>query len=101
MLHVTLGLYIIYPLALKSKSRRAIILNSDKLLRFHIHSRFIFFFVSHIYADKEVLMENAVSMATQIAEKSPVAVAGTKAGLNYARDHNVDEGLQQIVSYQL
>lgn len=38
-------------------------------------------------------------MATQIAEKSPVAIAGIKAGLNYARDHSVADGLEQIVSH--
>jgi len=54
--------------------------------------------VSHIYADKEALMDNAYSMATSIAEKSPVAVAGSKAALNYARDHSVNDGLEQIVS---
>ena len=43
-------------------------------------------------------MENAFSIATQIAEKSPVAITGTKIGLNFARDHSVPEGLEQIVS---
>ena len=43
-------------------------------------------------------MDNAYSMATSIAEKSPVAVAGSKAALNYARDHSVNDGLEQIVS---
>ena len=43
-------------------------------------------------------MDNACSMAMLIAEKSPVAVAGTKAALNYARDHSVSDGLEQIVS---
>ena len=53
---------------------------------------------SHVYADKEALMDNALSMAMLIAEKSPVAIAGAKTGLNYARDHSVSDGLEQIVS---
>ena len=53
---------------------------------------------SHVYPDKESLMENALSMATQIAENSPVAVAGTKEQLNYARDHSLEDGLNYVVS---
>ena len=37
-------------------------------------------------------------MATQIAENSPVAIAGTKEQLNYARDHSVEDGLNHVVS---
>ena len=33
-------------------------------------------------------------MAKQIAEKSPLAIYGTKHLLNHARDHGVHEGLQ-------
>ena len=51
-----------------------------------------------MYADKEQLMEKALSMATEIAEKSPVAIAGTKENLNYSRDHSVPEGLDHMVS---
>jgi hypothetical protein len=36
-------------------------------------------------------------MATLIATKSPVAVQGTKANLNYSRDHTVDESLEYVV----
>ena len=33
-------------------------------------------------------------MAETIAQKSPVAVLGTKSILNWSRDHGVDDGLQ-------
>ena len=44
------------------------------------------------------MLEDALSLARGLAEKSPVAVQNTKHHLNYARDHSVDEGLEYIVS---
>lgn len=46
-------------------------------------------------------MDMALSVAKDIASKSPVAVQGTKLSLNYARDHTVEEGLNHIVSLQI
>ena len=42
-------------------------------------------------------MAAALDVAEQIANKSPVAVQGTKISLNYSRDHTVQEGLDHIV----
>ncbi|CAG2178071.1 unnamed protein product, partial [Oppiella nova] len=39
-------------------------------------------------------VESALELAKVIAANSPVAVQGTKAGLNYSRDHTVQEGLE-------
>lgn len=44
-------------------------------------------------------MKRAIDLATEIASKSPVAVAATKLHLNYGRDHTVEEGLDYIVSF--
>ena len=33
-------------------------------------------------------------MATEIASKSPLAVYGTKAVLNFSRDHSIQDGLE-------
>ena len=44
------------------------------------------------------LMDAAIEMASEIAEKSPVAVQGTKVNLNYARDHSVQDALEFVVS---
>lgn len=44
-------------------------------------------------------MKRAIDLATEIASKSPIAVAATKLQLNYGRDHTVDEGLDYIVSF--
>lgn len=43
-------------------------------------------------------VEEAIKVAELIAKRSPVAVQGTKQCLIYARDHTVQEGLDQMVS---
>ena len=50
-------------------------------------------FLGDVLPDREALYAAAREMAELIAAKSPVAVVGTKANLNYARDHGVAEGL--------
>ena len=57
------------------------------------------FVFSDVYESKEEMMKRAIDLATEIASKSPVAVAATKLQLNYGRDHTVDEGLDYIVSF--
>ena len=47
------------------------------------------------------MINTAIEIAAGIAEKSPIAVQGTKANLVYARDHSVSEGLEYAVSKQL
>lgn len=34
-----------------------------------------------------------------LSEKSPIAVQGTKVCMNYARDHSVADGLNQIAEW--
>lgn len=46
------------------------------------------------------MITEVVKIAEEISKKSPVAVQGTKVSLIYARDHSVNEGLDQIVSTQ-
>lgn len=43
------------------------------------------------------MMLEVFSLAKSIAEKSPVAVQGTKRSLIYSRDHSVQEGLNHVV----
>jgi len=57
--------------------------------------------VSKVLPDKEALMKEVVQLAELIAEKSPIAVQGTKKALVYARDHSVQESLDQIRSWNL
>lgn len=47
------------------------------------------------------MIEASLKLAETIAQKSPVAVQVTKRSLIYSRDHTVDEGLENIVSFFL
>lgn len=42
----------------------------------------------------------AAGGAREIAEKSPLAVWGSKEMLNYARDHSIEDGLNYIATWQ-
>ena len=50
--------------------------------------------VSGFEDSKDSLRARGLKMAETIAQKSPVAVLGTKSILNWSRDHGVDDGLQ-------
>mmetsp|Transcript_67440 Transcript_67440/g.152528 ORF Transcript_67440/g.152528 Transcript_67440/m.152528 type:complete len:297 (+) Transcript_67440:75-965(+) len=52
--------------------------------------------VGAIHADKASCLAAARATAREIASKSPVAVIGTKASLNFSRDHTVQEGLDHV-----
>jgi enoyl-CoA hydratase len=56
--------------------------------------------VQGVYADQESLLDGVLDTAREIAAKSPLAVWGSKVSLNYARDHSVDESLEQIATWQ-
>jgi len=53
-------------------------------------------FLSSVYDTKEEMMEAAISMAENIASKSPVAVVATKQSILYSRDNTVNEGLAHV-----
>ncbi|XP_074654604.1 delta(3,5)-Delta(2,4)-dienoyl-CoA isomerase, mitochondrial-like [Tubulanus polymorphus] len=53
-------------------------------------------FVSRVFKNKETMVENAIELAATIAEKSPMAVQGSKKCLVYSRDHSVGEGLEYM-----
>eukprot|EP00559_Dactyliosolen_fragilissimus_P008165 CAMPEP_0184856158 /NCGR_PEP_ID=MMETSP0580-20130426/1315_1 /TAXON_ID=1118495 /ORGANISM="Dactyliosolen fragilissimus" /LENGTH=250 /DNA_ID=CAMNT_0027350985 /DNA_START=416 /DNA_END=1168 /DNA_ORIENTATION=- len=53
-------------------------------------------YVSQISTCREELIPMALQVCGKIAVNSPVAVTGTKASLNYSRDHTVREGLEHI-----
>jgi len=57
--------------------------------------------VSRLYEDKEAMMTSALDLAKQIASKSPVAVQGTKVHLVYSREHSVQEGLRNMVTWNM
>jgi enoyl-CoA hydratase len=50
--------------------------------------------VSDTYKSHEEMLEAANNLAKEIASKSPVAIYGLKAVMNYSRDHSVNESLE-------
>ncbi|GAB1198291.1 hypothetical protein APSETT444_007605 [Aspergillus pseudonomiae] len=51
-------------------------------------------FVNSIHDSKEAVVGAALDIASLVAQKSPVAVQGTKELLNWSRDHPIAEGLR-------
>jgi enoyl-CoA hydratase len=56
--------------------------------------------VQEVYADHDSLVDGVLETAREIAGKSPLAIWGTKVAMNYARDHSVDDALEQIATWQ-
>ncbi len=56
--------------------------------------------VNEVYADHDAMMEAVVATASEIAAKSPLAVAGSKRMINYARDHSIADALDHIATWQ-
>lgn len=56
-------------------------------------------FVNEVCEDAEAVQARAMALAGEIAEKSPLAIAGIKHAVDYARDHTVRDGLDQIATW--
>ncbi|MBW3640323.1 MAG: crotonase/enoyl-CoA hydratase family protein [Actinobacteria bacterium] len=56
--------------------------------------------VQRVYADHDALVTGVLETAREIAVKSPLAIWGTKVAMNYARDHPVDDALEQVATWQ-
>ncbi len=56
-------------------------------------------FVNEVCEDAEKVQARAMALAAEIAEKSPLAIAGIKHAVDYARDHTVRDGLDQIATW--
>jgi enoyl-CoA hydratase len=56
--------------------------------------------VQAVYDDHAALLVGTLETAREIASKSPLAIWGTKVAMNYARDHSVDDALDQIATWQ-
>ena len=57
-------------------------------------------FVNAIFPDQAAMMVHVMAVAKDIAEKSPLAVHGSKVMINYARDHSIADGLDYIATWQ-
>jgi enoyl-CoA hydratase len=56
--------------------------------------------VNEVYPDQAAMLAGVLGIAAEIAEKSPLAIWGSKQMLNYARDHSVEDGLEYIATWQ-
>ncbi|KAK0400892.1 hypothetical protein QR680_015505 [Steinernema hermaphroditum] len=57
--------------------------------------------VSRVFDTKEACLDASIELAKEIATKSPIAVQGSKLALNYARDHNTDDSLNFLLTWQM
>jgi len=55
--------------------------------------------VNQVYPDRDTLIKEVLKIASNIASKTPVAVQGSKLSLNYSRDHSIQDGLDQIATW--
>ena len=53
-------------------------------------------FVNAVHESPEATLAAALTLAREIAAKSPLAIAGIKRSIIYARDHSVADSLEQI-----
>ncbi len=56
--------------------------------------------VNEVFATQEAMLAHVMALAKEIAEKSPLAVHGSKVMINYARDHSIADGLDYIATWQ-
>jgi enoyl-CoA hydratase len=56
--------------------------------------------VNDIFEDHEALMKGVTEIAATIAERSPLAIWGSKEMINYTRDHSVADSLNYIATWQ-
>jgi enoyl-CoA hydratase len=56
--------------------------------------------VNEVYPTQDAMLADVLAIAGEIAEKSPLAIWGSKQMLNYARDHSVEDGLEYIATWQ-
>lgn len=52
--------------------------------------------VNRVFDDQEIMLEEVMKIASEIASKAPLALYGCKRMINYARDHNTADGLDYI-----
>ena len=56
--------------------------------------------VNDVFPTQEAMLAHVMELANEIASKAPVAVAGSKRMINYARDHSIGDGLDYIATWQ-
>ena len=56
--------------------------------------------VNDVFPTQEAMLTHVMELAREIAAKAPLAVAGSKRMINYARDHSIADGLDYIATWQ-
>lgn len=56
--------------------------------------------VNAIFPTQDAMLAHVMAVAKDIAEKSPLAIYGSKVMINYARDHSIADGLDYIATWQ-
>ena len=56
--------------------------------------------VNEVFPTQEAMLTHVMELAGEIAAKAPLAVAGSKRMINYARDHSIADGLDYIATWQ-
>lgn len=56
--------------------------------------------INETFPSQEAMLAHVMEIAAEIASKAPVAVAGSKRMINYARDHTIADGLDYIATWQ-
>jgi len=56
-------------------------------------------FLTRVFGTKDEALAAAMALAREIAQKSPLAVVGTKRMINFTRDHSVQDGLEYIATW--
>jgi enoyl-CoA hydratase len=56
--------------------------------------------VNEVYPTHDALLAGVMQVAQEIAERSPLAIWGSKAMLNYSRDHSVADSLDYVATWQ-
>src|SRR5262245_25042216 len=52
--------------------------------------------VNEVFDTQAAMLDHVMALAREIASKNPLAVSGSKAMINYARDHTIADGLDYI-----
>jgi enoyl-CoA hydratase len=55
--------------------------------------------VNRVFDTREAMVAHALETAREIAARSPLAVAGSKRMLNYARDHTTADALDYVATW--
>ncbi len=56
--------------------------------------------VNEVYPAQEAMLDGVMEVAREIAERSPLAIWGSKEMLTYSRDHSVADSLNYIATWQ-